>query len=47
MNNHDEAFVMSHIYNFTMNGKNASKSQQPSVSEVQCLKDDTKGIEMD
>ena len=39
MNNCDEVFVMSHIKNFSINGKNASKSQQPSVSEVQCLND--------
>ena len=47
MNNRDEAFVMSHIQNFTMNRKNASKSQQPSVSEVQCFKNNTNDIEMD
>ena len=46
MNNCDEAFLMSQIWNFSINGKNASKSQQPSVSEVQCLKDDTNNIEM-
>ena len=38
---------MSHIQNFAMHGKNALKSQQPSVSEVQCLKDDKNDIEMD
>ena len=47
MNNCDEAFVTSQIRNFSINGKNASKSQHPSVSEVQCLKDNTNNMEMD
>ena len=46
MNDCDEAFVMSHIWNFAMHGKNASKYQQPSVSEVQCLNDNTNDMEM-